>query len=254
MAWVDGKPKMVSERYLGTGAEIEALLDAREAAVLPDNGPGTWTSALSRRCGVCWAIWDGEGVAVEDTAADGDGVAVEVAADAGPTGTNPDTTTAAEPTITERTQRPAATATLPENNLNNPTMNGLGRHPPKAERHPHPTAPETTPASPDKTRTTNSQTKPATTPRTTRSRSPAPSVKHEDSHARLIFRHPDRKPSSVVCRPGEASDGEPAQAGADRADRWTPADEDRRRHPTSTENVSRRSRRPRRATTGRTAG
>src|SRR5260370_39788891 len=35
MARVDGKPKMVSERYLGTAAEIEALLDAREAAVLP---------------------------------------------------------------------------------------------------------------------------------------------------------------------------------------------------------------------------
>lgn len=36
MARVDGKPKMVSERYLGTSADIEALLDAREAAVLPD--------------------------------------------------------------------------------------------------------------------------------------------------------------------------------------------------------------------------
>ena len=35
MARVDGKPKMVSERYLGSAAEIEALLDAREAAVLP---------------------------------------------------------------------------------------------------------------------------------------------------------------------------------------------------------------------------
>ena len=35
MARVDGKPKMVSERYLGTGAEIEKLLDAREEAVLP---------------------------------------------------------------------------------------------------------------------------------------------------------------------------------------------------------------------------
>ena len=35
MARVDGKPKMVSERYLGTGADIEALLDAREGAVLP---------------------------------------------------------------------------------------------------------------------------------------------------------------------------------------------------------------------------
>ncbi|MGB7981085.1 MAG: IS1634 family transposase [Candidatus Nanopelagicales bacterium] len=35
MARVDGKPKMVSERYLGTGADIEALLDAREAAISP---------------------------------------------------------------------------------------------------------------------------------------------------------------------------------------------------------------------------
>jgi len=35
MARVDGKPKMVSERYVGTGAEIERLLDARESAVLP---------------------------------------------------------------------------------------------------------------------------------------------------------------------------------------------------------------------------
>src|SRR5680860_623064 len=26
MGWVDGKPKMVSERYLGTAAEVEALL------------------------------------------------------------------------------------------------------------------------------------------------------------------------------------------------------------------------------------
>ena len=31
MARVDGKPKMVSERYLGSAADIEALLDAREA-------------------------------------------------------------------------------------------------------------------------------------------------------------------------------------------------------------------------------
>jgi transposase len=36
MARVDGKPKMVSERYLGTAAEIEALLDARESAMLPE--------------------------------------------------------------------------------------------------------------------------------------------------------------------------------------------------------------------------
>jgi transposase len=36
MGWVDGKPKLVSERYVGTAADIEALLDAREAAVLPE--------------------------------------------------------------------------------------------------------------------------------------------------------------------------------------------------------------------------
>jgi hypothetical protein len=36
MARVEGKPKRVSERYVGTAAEIEALLDAREAAVMPD--------------------------------------------------------------------------------------------------------------------------------------------------------------------------------------------------------------------------
>jgi transposase len=36
MARVDGKPKMVSERYLGSAAEISALLDAREQQMLPD--------------------------------------------------------------------------------------------------------------------------------------------------------------------------------------------------------------------------
>jgi transposase len=35
MAWVEGKPKLASERYLGTAAEIEALLEAREQAVTP---------------------------------------------------------------------------------------------------------------------------------------------------------------------------------------------------------------------------
>lgn len=35
MARVDGRPKMVSERYLGSAADIEALLQAREQAVLP---------------------------------------------------------------------------------------------------------------------------------------------------------------------------------------------------------------------------
>src|SRR6266567_2575258 len=36
MGWVDGRPKMISERYLGSAADIEALLDAREAAALPE--------------------------------------------------------------------------------------------------------------------------------------------------------------------------------------------------------------------------
>ncbi len=36
MARVDGKPKMVSERYLGTAAEIAAAVEAREAAGLPE--------------------------------------------------------------------------------------------------------------------------------------------------------------------------------------------------------------------------
>ena len=36
MARVDGKPKMVSERYIGTAADIESMLDAREAAMLPE--------------------------------------------------------------------------------------------------------------------------------------------------------------------------------------------------------------------------
>jgi transposase len=36
MAWVEGKPRMVSERYLGSAAEIAALLEAREAAMMPE--------------------------------------------------------------------------------------------------------------------------------------------------------------------------------------------------------------------------
>src|SRR5664280_2109864 len=35
MGWVDGKPKMVSERYVGTAAEVAALLEAREQAMMP---------------------------------------------------------------------------------------------------------------------------------------------------------------------------------------------------------------------------
>jgi transposase len=36
MARVDGKPKMVSERYLGTAAEIAAAVEGREVAALPE--------------------------------------------------------------------------------------------------------------------------------------------------------------------------------------------------------------------------
>jgi transposase len=36
MSRVDGKPKMISERYLGTAADIAAAMEAREAAVLPE--------------------------------------------------------------------------------------------------------------------------------------------------------------------------------------------------------------------------
>jgi transposase len=36
MARVDGKPKMVSERYLGTAADIAAAMEARRAAALPE--------------------------------------------------------------------------------------------------------------------------------------------------------------------------------------------------------------------------
>jgi len=35
MARVDGRPKMVSERYLGTAAEIAAAVEGREEATLP---------------------------------------------------------------------------------------------------------------------------------------------------------------------------------------------------------------------------
>lgn len=40
MGWVDGRAKMVSERYVGGTAEIEALLDAREQQRRPERVPG----------------------------------------------------------------------------------------------------------------------------------------------------------------------------------------------------------------------
>ena len=35
MGWVDGKPKMVSERYLGSVADIVKAMDAAEAGMMP---------------------------------------------------------------------------------------------------------------------------------------------------------------------------------------------------------------------------
>lgn len=67
MARVGGKPKMVSERYLGSAADIEALLDAREGAVIPDRtrhlGFGDLAAAwgFARRLGVIETIDDAVG-------------------------------------------------------------------------------------------------------------------------------------------------------------------------------------------------
>ena len=36
MARVDGVPKMISERYVGSAEEIEAMVVRREAAMLPE--------------------------------------------------------------------------------------------------------------------------------------------------------------------------------------------------------------------------
>ena len=36
MGRVDGKPKMISERYLGTAADVAAAMETREAAALPE--------------------------------------------------------------------------------------------------------------------------------------------------------------------------------------------------------------------------
>jgi transposase len=59
MGWVDGKPKMISERYLGTAAEIEALLDAREAAAMPERTRHLAFGDLA----AAWGMMAGLGVA-----------------------------------------------------------------------------------------------------------------------------------------------------------------------------------------------
>ena len=54
MARVDGKPKMVSERYLGSADEIVAALD-RGRPRRCRSARGIWLSGTSRRCGACWS-------------------------------------------------------------------------------------------------------------------------------------------------------------------------------------------------------
>ena len=66
MARVDGKPKMVSERYLGTAAEIAAAVEGREAAVLPERT----RHLASGDAAAAWGMLDELGViAVIDQAA-----------------------------------------------------------------------------------------------------------------------------------------------------------------------------------------
>ena len=53
MGRVDGKPKMVSERYLGTAAEIASAIEGREAAALPERTRHL-AFGTSPRHGACW--------------------------------------------------------------------------------------------------------------------------------------------------------------------------------------------------------
>jgi transposase len=59
MGWVEGKPKLVSERYLGTAAEIESLLDAREQAMTPERTRHLDYGAVA----AVWGLLDDLGVA-----------------------------------------------------------------------------------------------------------------------------------------------------------------------------------------------
>jgi transposase len=59
MGWVDGKPKLVSERYLGTAAEVGALLDAREQAMVPERTRHLDFGAVA----AAWGLLAGLGVA-----------------------------------------------------------------------------------------------------------------------------------------------------------------------------------------------
>ena len=59
MGWVDGKAKMVSERYVGNAAQIETLLDAGEERVLPERCRNLDFGAVA----AVWGLLDDLGVA-----------------------------------------------------------------------------------------------------------------------------------------------------------------------------------------------
>ena len=59
MGWVGGKPKMISERYVGTAAEVEAMLDGREQAMLPERTRHLEFGAVA----AVWALLSDLGVA-----------------------------------------------------------------------------------------------------------------------------------------------------------------------------------------------
>ena len=60
MAWVEGRSKMVSERYLGSAADIAALLDAHETAVRPERTRHLAFGDVVAAWGCCTAwMWSG---------------------------------------------------------------------------------------------------------------------------------------------------------------------------------------------------
>src|SRR5260370_26011398 len=59
MGRVDGKPKMISERYLGTAADIAAAVEGTEAAMLPERTRHLAFGDVA----AAWGILEGLGVA-----------------------------------------------------------------------------------------------------------------------------------------------------------------------------------------------
>src|SRR5680860_518921 len=66
MGWVDGKPKMVSERYVGGADKIEELLDAQEVQVLPERCRNLDFGAVA----AVWGLLADLGLAVLNRVAD----------------------------------------------------------------------------------------------------------------------------------------------------------------------------------------